>query len=402
MYQQPIFEGRTIMTPGPVEAHPAVLRQMVQPILGQFDPEFLKIMDEVKEMIKVPFGTKNKQAFAVDGTSRAGLEAGLIALIEPGDKVIVPAYGRFAYLLGEICERAQADVVYLEKEWDSPFAQEDVIAAIKEHQPKLVAMVHGETANAQMQPLDKIGAFCRENDVFFFVDMVATYGGIELKVDEWKVDVAVAGTQKCVSAPSGMSLITYNERVEKCIEDRYQKERGLGADERSDRFVSSNYLDLTQLQRYWGPERINHHTEATSMVYGLHEALRLMLLEGIENVHARHAKNDRILTESMEKMGLEIYGARETKMGTVIPILIPEGIDGEEVRSLLLDQFKIEIASSFGSLKGKIWRVGNMGYSSRQTNVLHFLSAFETVLKKVGYEFDYGAGSTYALEEYLK
>lgn len=402
MYQQPIFEGRTIMTPGPVEAHPAVLRQMVQPILGQFDSEFLKIMDEVKEMIKVPFGTTNKQAFAIDGTSRSGLEAGLIALIEPGDKVLVPAYGRFAYLLGEICERAQADVIYLEKEWDAPFNQVDVIEAIKEHQPKIVAMVHGETANAQMQPLDQIGAFCRENDLFFLVDMVATYGGIELKVDEWKVDVAVAGTQKCVSAPSGMSLITYNDRVEKFIEARYQKELGLGADARSDRFVPSNYLDLTQLQRYWGPERINHHTEATSMVYALHEALRLMLLEGMENVHARHAKNDRILTESMEKMGLKLYGARETKMATVIPILIPEGIDGEEVRRLLLDQFKIEIASSFGSLKGKIWRVGNMGYSSRQTNVLHFLSAFETVLKKVGYAFNYGEGSTYALEEYLK
>ncbi len=402
MYQQPIFEGRTIMTPGPVEAHPAVLRQMVQPILGQFDSEFLKIMDEVKEMIKVPFGTTNKQAFAIDGTSRSGLEAGLIALIEPGDKVLVPAYGRFAYLLGEICERAHADVVYLEKEWDAPFNQMDVIEAIKEHQPKIVAMVHGETANAQMQSLDQIGAFCRENDLFFLVDMVATYGGIELKVDEWKVDVAVAGTQKCVSAPSGMSLITYNDRVEKFIEARYQKELGLGADARSERFVSSNYLDLTQLQRYWGPERINHHTEATSMVYALHEALRLMLLEGMENVHARHAKNDRILTESMEKMGLKLYGARETKMATVIPILIPEGVDGEEVRSLLLDQFKIEIASSFGSLKGKIWRVGNMGYSSRQTNVLHFLSAFETVLKKVGYEFNYGEGSTYALEEYLK
>ncbi|MFC4698403.1 pyridoxal-phosphate-dependent aminotransferase family protein [Enterococcus aquimarinus] len=402
MYQQPIFEGRTIMTPGPVEAHPAVLRQMVQPILGQFDPEFLKIMNEVKEMIKVPFGTKNKQAFAIDGTSRSGLEAALLALIEPGDKVLIPAYGRFAYLLGEICQRAQAEIVWLEKDWESPFEQSVVIEAIKEHQPKIVAMVHGETANAQMQPLDQIGAFCRENDVFFVVDMVATYGGIELKVDDWKVDIAIAGTQKCVSVPSGMSLITYNDRVEKYIQPRYQKELGLGSDEQSERYVRSNYLDLTQLQRYWGPERINHHTEATSMVYALHEGLRLLLLEGMENVYARHTKNDRILTESLEKMGLEIFGARETKMGTVIPVRIPEGIDGEEVRALLLDQFKIEIASSFGSLKGKIWRVGNMGYSSRQTNVLHFLSAFETVLKKVGYEFDYGVGSTYALEEYLK
>lgn len=402
MYQQPIFEGRTIMTPGPVEAHPAVLRQMVQPILGQFDPEFLKIMNEVKEMIKVPFGTKNKQAFAIDGTSRSGLEAALLALIEPGDKVLIPAYGRFAYLLGEICQRAQAEIVWLEKDWESPFEQSVVIEAIKEHQPKIVAMVHGETANAQMQPLDQIGAFCRENDVFFVVDMVATYGGIELKVDDWKVDIAIAGTQKCVSVPSGMSLITYNDRVEKYIQPRYQKELGLGSDEQSERYVRSNYLDLTQLQRYWGPDRINHHTEATSMVYALHEGLRLLLLEGMENVYARHTKNDRILTESLEKMGLEIFGARETKMGTVIPVRIPEGIDGEEVRALLLDQFKIEIASSFGSLKGKIWRVGNMGYSSRQTNVLHFLSAFETVLKKVGYEFDYGVGSTYALEEYLK
>lgn len=402
MYQQPIFEGRTIMTPGPVEAHPAVLRQMMQPILGQFDPEFLKIMDEIKEMIKVPFGTKNKQAFAIDGTSRAGLEAALFALIEPGDKVLVPAFGRFAYLLGEICQRAQAEIIWLEKDWDSPFEQSDVIAAIKEHQPKIVAMVHGETANAQMQPLEEIGAYCRENDVFFVVDMVATYGGIELKVDEWNVDVAIAGTQKCLSVPSGMSLITYNERVENYINPRYQKELGLGSDEQSERYVRTNYLDLTQLQRYWGPERINHHTEATSMIYALHEGLRLILLEGIENVHARHAKNDRIITESLEKMGLEIFGNRATKMGTVIPVYIPEGIDGEEVRALLLDQFKIEIASSFGSLKGKIWRVGNMGYSSRQTNVLHFLSAFETVLRKVGYEFDYGAGSTYALEEYLK
>lgn len=402
MYQQPIFEGRTIMTPGPVEAHPSVLRQMMQPILGQFDPEFLAIMDEIREMIKIPFGTKNKQAFAIDGTSRSGLEAALFALIEPGDKVLIPAFGRFAYLLGEICQRAQAEIVWLEKDWESTFEQDVVIAAIKEHQPKIVAMVHGETANAQMQPLGEIGAYCRENDIFFVVDMVATYAGVELKVDEWQVDVAIAGTQKCVSAPSGMSLITYNDRVEKYMDARYQKELGLGDDQRSDRYVRSNYLDLTQLQRYWGPERINHHTEATSMIYALHEALRLLLLEGMPNVYARHAKNDRILTESMEKMGLSVYGQRDTKMPTVIPILIPEGIDGEEVRDLLLEQFKIEIASSFGALKGKIWRVGNMGYSSRQTNVLHFLSAFETVLKKVGYEFDYGVGSTYALEEYLK
>ena len=400
MYQQPNFVRRTIMTPGPVEAHPSVLRQMGQPILGQFDPEFLQIMDEVREMIKVPFATKNQQAFAIDGTSRSGLEAGLFALIEPGDKVLVPAYGRFAYLLGEICERARAEVIYLEKDWLAPFEQTTVIEAIKEHQPKIVAMVHGETANAQMQPLDQIGAFCRENEIFFVVDMVATYGGVETKVDDWKIDIAVAGTQKCVSVPSGLSLITYN-RVVDYLAGRYQKELGLGADARNERFIQSNYLDLSQLEKYWGPERLNHHTEATTMIYGLHEGLRLLLQEGMENVYARHRKNDRILVESLQKMGLEIFGKLDTKTPTVIPVVIPEGIDGEKVRSLLLDHFKVEIASSFGDLKGKIWRVGNMGYSSREDNVLHFLSAFETVLKHQGYQFEGGSGSTHALAEYL-
>ena len=395
MYQQPNFVRRTIMTPGPVEAHPSVLRQMGQPILGQFDPEFLQIMDEVREMIKVPFATKNQQAFAIDGTSRSGLEAGLFALIEPGDKVLVPAYGRFAYLLGEICERARAEVIYLEKDWLAPFEQTTVIEAIKEHQPKIVAMVHGETANAQMQPLDQIGAFCRENEIFFVVDMVATYGGVETKVDDWKIDIAVAGTQKCVS------LITYNQRVADYLAGRYQKELGLGADARNERFIQSNYLDLSQLEKYWGPERLNHHTEATTMIYGLHEGLRLLLQEGMENVYARHRKNDRILVESLQKMGLEIFGKLDTKTPTVIPVVIPEGIDGEKVRSLLLDHFKVEIASSFGDLKGKIWRVGNMGYSSREDNVLHFLSAFETVLKHQGYQFEGGSGSTHALAEYL-
>ncbi|MGL4673564.1 MAG: pyridoxal-phosphate-dependent aminotransferase family protein, partial [Wohlfahrtiimonas sp.] len=194
---------RTIMTPGPVEAHPSVLRKMATPTIGQFDPYFLKIMDEVKEMIKVPFQTKNEQAFAVDGTSRAGLEAALIGLIEAGDKVLVPCYGRFSYLLGEIAERAKAEVIYLEKDWHEPFQQEEIIEAIQKHHPKIVALVHGETANGQMQAISKVGQFCREQDIFFVVDFVATYGGIPLVIDDWCVDIAIAGTQKCVSVPSG-------------------------------------------------------------------------------------------------------------------------------------------------------------------------------------------------------
>lgn len=402
MFKEIITPIRTIMTPGPVEAHPNVLRAMGTPILGQFDPAFLAIMDEVKEMIKIPFGTKNEQAFAIDGTSRSGLEAALIGLIEPGDKVLIPAYGRFAYLLGEICERAQAQVTYLEKDWDSVFEQEAIIAEIKRANPKIVALVHGETANGQMQPLEKIGRFCQENDVFFVVDTVATYGGAPVKVDEWGIDIAIAGTQKCVSVPSGLSLITYNDRVEKVLTARYQKELGLSKDFRNERHISSNYLDLSQLQRYWNKERINHHTEATSMIFALHEGLRMMIQEGIENGYARHSQNDRAIQAGIEAMGLAIFGDRTTKMPTVTPILIPEGVDGDAVRNTLLHDFGVEIASSFGPLQGKVWRIGNMGFSSRKENVLHVLAAFEAALLFHGAAINRGEAVLAALNEYNK
>ncbi|WP_203553524.1 alanine--glyoxylate aminotransferase family protein [Bacillus sp. B15-48] len=401
VYSELNIPTRTIMTPGPVEAHPRVLRAMATPILGQYDPVFHSIMDEVKEMIKVLFGTKNEQAFAIDGTSRSGLEAALIGLIEPGDKVLIPAYGRFAYLLGEICERAKAEVVYFEKNWDSVFEQSEIIQEIKDHQPKIVAMVHGETANGQIQPLDQIGNFCRENEIFFMVDTVATYGGVPVEVDEWGIDIAVAGTQKCVSVPSGLSLITYNDRVEEVLTNRYQIELGLNKENRNPRHISSNYLDLSQLQRYWNGDRINHHTEATSMIYALHEGLRVILQEGIHACYARHKLNDLAIQAGIEAMGLKIYGNRKTKMPTVTPIIIPEGVDGEAVRSTMLHEFGVEIASSFGQLKGKVWRIGNMGYSSRKENVLHVLAAFETALILHGAPINPGKGVLAALHVYL-
>ncbi|MBP1040784.1 alanine--glyoxylate aminotransferase family protein [Vagococcus sp. BWB3-3] len=393
---------RTIMTPGPVEAHPSVLRAMGTPIVGQFDPTFLKVMDEVKEMIKVPFQTKNKQAFAIDGTSRSGLEAALIALIEPGDKVLIPVYGRFAFLLGEICERAQAEVIYEEKEWDGVFSQETVIDMIDHHQPKIVAMVHGETANGQMQPLDKIGPYCQNHNIFFVVDTVATYGGVPIKVDEWGIDIAIAGTQKCLSVPSGLSLITYNDKVEKVLDSRYQKELGLSKEFRNDRHIASNYLDLSQLQRYWSSERINHHTEATSLIYALHEGLRLLLNEGIDNSYARHQLNDQAIVAGITAMGLEMYGDPETKMPTVTPIMVPEGIEAESVRSMLLEHFGVEIASSFGALQGKVWRIGNMGFSSRHENVLHVLGALEATLLYHGATLNRGQAVQAALTIYHK
>lgn len=391
---------RTIMTPGPVEAYPSVLRTMATPILGQFDPAFLTIMDEVKDMIRESFQTKNKEAYAVDGTSRSGIEAALIALIKPGDKVLVPAYGRFAYLLVEICERAQAEVIVLEKEWDSVFKEEEIIEAVKKHNPKILAMIHGETANGQMQPLAKIGEYCQSTDVLFVVDVVATYSGVEIKVDDWGIDVAIAGTQKCLSVPSGLSLITYSARAEKEITKRYQKELGLGDDCRNSDFISSNYLDLSQLQKYWNSERVNHHTEGTSMIYALHEGLRLYCNEGFKARADRHKLNDAAIVAGIKAMGLGIYGDESTKMPTVTPILIPEGVDGESVRKMLLDDFGVEIASSFGPLAGKVWRIGNMGFSSRKENVLHVLAALEATLIAHNAHINVGKGVQAALAVY--
>lgn len=392
---------RTIMTPGPVEAHPRVLQAMSNSILGQYDPAFLNIMNEVKELIKQPFGTKNKQAFAVDGSSRSGIEAAMIAILEAGDKVLIPAYGRFAYLLVEIAERCGAEVVLMEKDWDSPFEQAAIIAQIKEVQPKLVAMVHGETANGQVQALDQIGAYCQEEGVLLLVDMVATYGGMELKVDEWGIDIAIAGSQKCLSVPAGLSLVTFNKRVEDLLHKRFQLELGLGDGKRNKRHIQSNYLDLSQLMNYWNEQRINHHTEATTLIYGVHEGLRLLLEEGLDQVYARHRLNDQAIQAGVKAMGLAIYGQEESKMPTVTPVIIPEGLDASKVPELMLQQFGVEIANSFGELDGKIWRIGNMGYSSRHENVLQVLSALEGVLVYYGVDIKVGRAVKTALDVYL-
>lgn len=394
---------RTIMTPGPVEINPKVLQAMSNRMLGQFDPAFLKIMEENQALMKPLFGTENNYTLAVDGTSRSGIEAGLIGLIEPGDTVLIPAYGRFAYLLVEIVERAHGEVILMEKEWDAPFEQADIIARIKETQPKIVAMVHGETANGQIAAIDQIGQFCQQNDIFFLVDCVATYGGVPFKMDEWGVNVAIAGTQKCVSVPTGLSLMAMDDKAKAYYLSRLQKERGIRTenDAKNERHIHNNYLDISQLICYWSANKINHHTEVNSLNYGLHTGLRLISEEGIDQVYARHQLNNDAIVAGIQAMGLEIYGQLATKMNTVIPILIPEGIDGKAVQDFMLEQFGVEIAGSFGPLIGKIWRIGNMGYSSRRENVLQVLSAFEATLIHFNAPINKGAAVQAALNLYI-
>lgn len=394
---------RTIMTPGPVEVDPRVLRAMAMPILGQFDPEFTRMMNETMEMLRQTFQTTNQWAFPVDGTSRSGLEAVLCSLIEPGDKVLVPIFGRFGHLLTEIAERHGAELHLMECPWGEVFDQQAVISEVERVQPKILAIVHGETSTGCMQPLDKIGPACRKLGVLTVVDAVASIGGTPVKVDEWQLDAVIGGTQKCISVPSGMAPVTYNERVERILASRKKVERGVAIE--SDRRdvaqpIRSNYFDLSQLQDYWGPRRLNHHTEATSMLYALREGLRILLDEGLEERFERHKLHEKALMAGIRGMGLELFNDVAWKLPVVTCVKIPEGVDGESVRTMLLNQFGIEIASSFGPLHGQIWRIGTMGYSCRKENVLFVLSALEAVLIRHHAPIVIGRGVQEALDVY--
>lgn len=394
---------RMLMTPGPVEADPRVLRAMSAHILGQFDPEFTALMNETMEMERYLFQTKNRQTYVVDTTSRGGLETVLTGAICPGDKVLIPAFGRFGYLLAEILERCGAEITLLERDWGTVFDPEEIEEALKKDSYKAVACIHGETSTSMMQPLEEIGKLCERYGALLIVDSVATLGGTPVKVDEWKLSACISGTQKCVSAPSGSALITYNEQIEEIVKKRKRVEKGIRtADDKAGTLpmIPSNYLDLGQLEDYWSPRRLNHHTEATSMQYAVHEALRCIVEETLEARFARHALNDKALTAGLQAMGLSIFGDLAHKMPVVTAINIPEGVDGKALRAMLLNEFGIEIATSFGPLDGKILRIGNMGYSSQKRNILILLGALEAVMLQFGVKIDVGQGVAAAMEVY--
>lgn len=394
---------RTLMTPGPVEADPRVLRAMSAHILGQFDPEFTQIMNETMEMERYLFQTENRQTYVVDTTSRGGLETVLTGAICPGDKVLIPAFGRFGYLLAEILERCGAEITLLEREWGTVFDPEEIEDALKKDTYKAVACIHGETSTSMMQPLEEIGKLCERYGALLIVDAVATLGGTPVKVDEWKLSACISGTQKCVSAPSGSALITYNQQIEEIVKKRKRVEKGIRTAEDVDGklpMIPSNYLDLGQLEDYWSPRRLNHHTEATSMQYAVHEALRCIMEETLEARFARHALNDRALNAGLQAMGLSVFGDLKHKMPVVTAINIPEGVDGKALRGMLLNEFGIEIATSFGPLDGKILRIGNMGYSSQKRNILILLGALEAVMLQNGVHVNVGEGVAAAMEVY--
>ena len=383
-------EPRILMGPGPTMADPRVLRAMATPLLGQFDPSFTRIMNELMDLIRFVFQTANASAFPVSGTGRAALEAAIVSLVEPGDRVVVGECGRFGLLLIEIAERCGAVVVPVRAEWGR-IIEPDAVAAALAAAPRtrLVAMIHGETSTGVLQPLDEIAALCRRHDALLLADAVVTLGGAEVATDRWQVDVTVAGAQKCLSCPSGLSPLTYNARAEAVLAGRASK-------------VRSNYLDLIQLARYWSPARFNHHTAPTSMVYGLREALRAIHEEGLDARFARHRLHGDALRAGIAALGLRLYGAEPEarRLPMITPVVVPEGIDELRVRRELLEDFGVEIGAAFGPLEGRIWRIGTMGHSARRQNVLLCLAALERVLARQGWHAASGAGFDAATAHY--
>lgn len=394
---------RLLMGPGPITVDPRVLRAMSAQLVGQYDPAMTQCMNDAMALYRAVFETENEWTFLVDGTSRAGIEAVLVSLLEPGDKVLVPIFGRFGHLLTEIAERCGAEVHTLEKEWGQVFTPEEIETAIREVQPKVLAVVQGDTSTTMLQPLEELGALCREHGVLFYSDATASIGGNPFRTDTWGLDAVSVGLQKCLCGPSGSAPVTLSPRAVEVIRRRKHVEAGIRNEHHRDGQgprIPSNYFDLGMIMDYWGEERLNHHTEATTMLYGARECARILLEEGIEAAIERHRIHGRAMAEGLAAMNLTLFGDQANKMHNVVGIYIPDGVPGEPVRQAMLNDFGIEIGTSFGPLHGKIWRIGTMGYNARKDAVLQTLACLEAVLRRGGHSLTAGAGVETALDIY--
>ncbi|WP_198346376.1 MULTISPECIES: pyridoxal-phosphate-dependent aminotransferase family protein [Nocardioides] len=393
---------RLLMGPGPVTADPRVLRAMSAHLVGQFDPWMTDTMTETMGLYRDVFRTANEQTFLVDGTSRAGIEAALVSLVEPGDRVLVPVFGRFGHLLTEIAARCGAEVHTIEVPWGEVFAPEAVEDAVRAVRPKAVAVVQGDTSTTMCQPLADLGEICRRHDALLYCDATASLGGNDFEMDAWGLDVATAGLQKCLGGPSGSAPISIGDRAVAVIDARKHVEAGIRSDDDEDlgARIASNYLDLAQVMDYWGPRRLNHHTEATTMLYGARECARLLVEEGLDAAVARHARHGRAMLEGVRGLGLGVFGDVTHKMHNVVAVEIPDGVDGDKARTALLEDFGIEIGTSFGPLHGRVWRIGTMGYNARKDAVLVTLAALEQVLRGYGVPVTAGGGVGAAREVY--
>ncbi len=371
---------RTLMGPGPSDVHPRVLRAMSTPLVGHLDPSFIEIMNDVQELLRYTFRTDNQWTIPVSGTGSAAMEAAFGNVVEPGDTVLVPTNGYFGGRMADMARRAGGDIVEVDAPWGEPLDPADVEAAFEENDPDVFGFVHAETSTGVLQPdVPALTDIAHEHDAYVIADTVTSLGGVELRVDEWDIDVAYSGSQKALSAPPGASPLTLNDRT---MEKVLSREEAVG----------SWYLDLSLLEGYWGDDRSYHHTAPITNVYAIREALRLVAEEGIEERWARHREMAGALKAGVEAMGLSLNPEDEYWLPTLNAVRVPEGIDDGDVIDYLLDHYDIEIAGGLGDLSGEVLRIGCMGYSARPGNIAYLMTALADAFETLGADIDGAAG----------
>ncbi|MDH3943835.1 MAG: alanine--glyoxylate aminotransferase family protein [Anaerolineae bacterium] len=362
--------GRILLGPGPSMVAPRVLRALALPVLGHLDPIFLSVMDDIQQLLRYTFQTKNEFTIPISGTGSAGMEAALSNFIEAGDKVLIGVNGYFGERLAEMAGRYRAQVSRIERPWGEVFDIEEIRTALKKDKFKFLALVHGETSTgALLTGVAEIAQAAHENGALLILDTVATLGGAPVEVDAWEADVVFSGSQKCLSCPPGLAPLTMGERARAVLRARKTP-------------PGNWYLDLGMVEKYWGEERTYHHTAPTNMNVALREALRAVAEEGLEARFSRHQETAELLWQGLQEMDIGLLMPEENRMTMLCAALIPPGVDDLAVRTSLRENYNIEIAGGFGPLAGKIWRIGLMGFSSRRENVLNLLSSFREILKR--------------------
>jgi alanine-glyoxylate transaminase / serine-glyoxylate transaminase / serine-pyruvate transaminase len=370
---------RLLLGPGPSDAHPSVLRAMATPLLGHLDPQFLELMNQVQDMLREAFQTRNALTLPVSATGSAGMEACLVNLLEHGDKAVICSKGYFGQRMVDMSQRLGAKTTVVEAAWGQVFDLDEIRDALRRERPKVLGIVQAETSTGAWQPIEELGKLCRETDTLLLVDAVTSLGCVPVKVDEWGIDAVYSCSQKGLGCPPGLAPVSFSPRAVEAMEKRTSK-------------VPNWYLDLSMIRKYLGTERVYHHTAPISMNYALHEGLRLVLEEGLEARWQRHMDNHRALKAGLLGMGLSYTAQEGHQLPQLNAVRIPAGVDDVAGRKMLLDQFGIEVGGGLGDLKGKAWRIGLMGYNSRPGVVLVCLAALEQVLTKLRAKVPPGAG----------
>jgi alanine-glyoxylate transaminase/serine-glyoxylate transaminase/serine-pyruvate transaminase len=380
---------RTLLGPGPTEIHPRVLTTMSQPAIGYLDPVFVEMMEELKALLRYVYQTENALTFPVSGPGSVGMEYCFVNMVAPGDKVIVARNGVFGGRMIENVERCGGTAVVVEDEWGKPVDPQKVEDAFKKHpDARVLAFVHAETSTGAQSDAKTLTQIAHKHDALVIVDAVTSLGGSPVLVDEWKIDAIYSASQKCLSCTPGLAPVSFNERVVEHVKARKDK-------------IHSWFMDMNLLLGYWGATtRTYHHTAPTNSLFALHEALLLIKEEGLENSWARHRRHHIALKAGLEAMGLKFLVEEKYQLPQMNAVLCPEGVDEEAVRKSLLNEFNIEIGAGLGPLKGKIWRIGLMGYSCRPDNVMLCLSALGSILQDMGLAIKVGQAEAAAHQAY--